>query len=277
MLDAGNATRPPQIDDVRSRLVEMAQAAGCGAMARDLTAQIEASGRMVRARLTLSVADALGRDGVPAAAGVEALHLASLVHDDLCDGARSRRGLPSIWASRGTGCAIASGDLLIATAFGALGDDQPALPGRLALMQRAVAVTIRGQAMDLSARSDTMPIGTYLRLAARKSGPLLGLGPALVLRADGRPADARRILRAARWLAVAYQIADDMTDVAEDAASGAPNIVTRAGRDTAGHLADRALDRARRIAAPLPHPVFDAFDHWVQTTRGVLTERRHAV
>ena len=276
MLDTGDAAYA-QSDEVRSQLIAMAQTAGDARIVQALCEQINADTGMVRARLTLRVAAALGIDGVCAAASVEALHLASLIHDDLCDQASVRRGRSSVWASHGSGPAIAAGDLMIAASFGALAQDPVALSRRIALMQAAISHTVRGQAEDLATRSAHLSTGRYLRMAARKSGPLLGLGPALAMLSADRPADAKCILRAARWLAVAYQIADDMADIEEDAASGAPNVVAHAGQTWAVHLADRAIDKARHIAASLPREASTAFDHTILETSSMLAGARDAI
>ena len=60
----------------------------------------------------------------PLAAGVavELIHMATLVHDDLVDGARMRRGAPAAWSVFGAGAALSAGDYLFACAFGELAE-----------------------------------------------------------------------------------------------------------------------------------------------------------
>ena len=63
-----------------------------------------------------------GESDPPLAAGVatELVHMATLVHDDLVDGARMRRGIPAAWSVFGSGAALSAGDYLFACAFAEL-------------------------------------------------------------------------------------------------------------------------------------------------------------
>ena len=79
-----------------------------------------APGKMLRAKMALRAADALKVDRAAAmhwAAAIEVLHNASLIHDDICDGDRLRRGRPAVWSLYGRDVALTLGDWLIALAF----------------------------------------------------------------------------------------------------------------------------------------------------------------
>ena len=70
-----------------------------------------------RPLLCLQVCDALGGDldlALLPALALECIHAFSLVHDDIADGDRQRRGRPSLWARAGTGPALNAGDALMA-------------------------------------------------------------------------------------------------------------------------------------------------------------------
>ncbi|GAB6877563.1 polyprenyl synthetase family protein [Thermaerobacter litoralis] len=60
---------------------------------------------------------------LPVAAAVELIHMATLVHDDIVDGATARRGLPTVNVRWGTGTAVLTGDFLFARAFSLLAAD----------------------------------------------------------------------------------------------------------------------------------------------------------
>src|SRR5271165_986522 len=94
-------------------------------------------GARIRPRLCIAVARACAEDNVAlsgaAAAAIELLHCASLVHDDLpCfDDAATRRGRPSIHKAYGERIAVLAGDALIVLAFQALGRAAEGAPARL--------------------------------------------------------------------------------------------------------------------------------------------------
>ena len=82
---------------------------------------LRAGGKKMRPALTVAIAAVGGRTAedpqrAGAAAAVELLHCATLVHDDLIDGALTRRGVATLSAREGCGAAVVGGDLLIAAA-----------------------------------------------------------------------------------------------------------------------------------------------------------------
>jgi geranylgeranyl pyrophosphate synthase len=141
----------------------------------------------------------------PVAAGVavELVHLATLVHDDLIDGAELRRGRRAVWAAHGAPAACAAGDYLFARAFAEL-----AGTGEARLVQvlaDSCLALVRGEAMQRrqTRRADTTPAEVIARLTL-KTGKLFEaaclLGGAQGLGPFGLK------------LGVAFQIADDILD-----------------------------------------------------------------
>jgi geranylgeranyl pyrophosphate synthase len=145
----------------------------------------------------------------PLAAGVavELVHMATLVHDDLVDGARMRRGAPAAWSVFGADTALSSGDYLFACAFAELattGDREA-----VATLADACLALARGEAMQRSQTGDPdTTIDAYLERCALKTGKLfeaaclLGSGGDRGLGAYGLA------------LGIAFQIADDILDCA---------------------------------------------------------------
>jgi len=269
-----------QLDEVDARLSDIATSAGPGVLSKALHSHLDTGGARVRARATLLAASDSTVDGVAIATAVEALHQASLIHDDLNDRSSMRHGMPSVWAAYGANAAIAAGDLMISGAFSALAFTGN--PSSVQYMHTAVARTIRGQCEDVAAKD--LSLCDYVRVAQRKSGPLLSLGPVLVLAQTGQERHIPRTERVGRWLAQAYQIADDIRDVAEDAEAGRPNIVDvliRRQRPNpegdAAALAHLSLARARRLAKPLPQGARDGLDFIETRTCASLKEIVHAV
>jgi len=222
---------------------------------------LTAGGARVRARIGLDAAIALGLSPTTAlacAAAPELLHNASLIHDDLQDGDALRRNMPAVWSRYGRDAAISSGDLLISAAYKAIAL-HPNAGAALCAMHDAVAVTIRGQSQDCSAKNPSSE--DCEGIAADKSGPLLALPVRLALIAAG--AQGQEIaIRTGRAIAIAYQTLDDLADRATDLASGATNICL--SLEAEGHnpaaasmvartRAQAALMSARQDARDLPN------------------------
>jgi geranylgeranyl diphosphate synthase type II len=203
------------------------------------------AGARVRPRLCLAVARACGEDDPvatdAAAAAIELLHCASLVHDDLpCfDDAATRRGRPSVHVLYGERLAVLAGDALIVLAFQALaqaGARHPErLPPLLTTIGRCVGMPggiVAGQAWECET---TVVLRDYQRA---KTGSLFAA--AAVAGATTAGADPAAWRAFGEWLGEAYQVADDIRDVAgnaheigkpvgRDAALGRPSAVQELG------------------------------------------------
>jgi geranylgeranyl pyrophosphate synthase len=114
-----------------------------------LAGYVAAGGKRVRPLLVLLAAEALPSDGemarelalTRAAVAVELMHSATLAHDDVLDGARLRRGQPTVVALAGPRAAIATGDLLFARAFAELARNEDIVQLR-ALSDAALALAV---------------------------------------------------------------------------------------------------------------------------------------
>jgi geranylgeranyl diphosphate synthase type II len=202
-------------------------------------------GARIRPRLTMAVAAACRTDSMgvaaSAAAAIELLHCASLVHDDMpeFDNADMRRGRPSVHRAFGTPLALLTGDALIVLAFQALAVGAAKTPTRLAAMVHAIAGAVgvphgivAGQAWECEEAPD---LAAYQQA---KTGALFAAATEAGAAAAGWHATPWRPLGA--YLGEAYQVADDIRDavcseaelgkpVGQDAASGRPNAVHALG------------------------------------------------
>jgi len=202
-------------------------------------------GGRVRPRLLLAVAQACG-DPNPslsdaAAAALEMLHCASLVHDDMpCfDDAATRRGLPSVHAAHGEALALLAGDALIVAAFEALARAAPADPQAAAALTLVVARAVgmpngitAGQGWESEAQID------YAAYHRAKTGALfVAAATAGAVSAGADPGPWRAL---GQRLGAAYQVADDLADAVgaaqdigkpcgQDAAHARPSAVTALG------------------------------------------------
>ena len=180
-------------------------------------------GARIRPRLCLAVAAACGDDqpmaSNAAAAAIELLHCASLVHDDLpCfDDADTRRGRPTVHRAVGAPLAVLTGDALIVLAFQTLAWGTMRAPRRLSALMLTIARAVgmphgiaAGQAWECEPTAD---LGEYQRA---KTGALFAAATVAGAAAAGADPEPWRIL--GERLGEAYQVADDIGDVLSNAA-----------------------------------------------------------
>jgi geranylgeranyl diphosphate synthase type II len=201
-------------------------------------------GARIRPQLCLAVARACGEDAPEltnaAAVGIELLHCASLVHDDMpCfDDADTRRGLATVHKLFGEPLALLAGDALIVMAYQTLARAGTQRPERLAPMLMTLCDgtgapdgIVAGQAWECEPR---VQLGRYQRA---KTGALFVASTCAGAQAAGADPQPWRALGEA--LGEAYQVADDIRDVmgadqlgkpvGQDAAHGRPSTAAELG------------------------------------------------
>jgi geranylgeranyl diphosphate synthase type II len=193
-------------------------------LARAVRYAVFPGGARLRPKLCLAVAAAHGDDdprlSAAAAAAIELLHCASLVHDDLpCfDNANERRGKPSVHVAFGDQIAVLSGDALIVLAFESLGQaaSECLAPARLSsllsITGRAVGMPFgisAGQAWECE---PTVDVSKYHRA---KTGSLFVAATCAGAAAAGGDAEPWTLL--GECIGEAYQVADDIRDATSDA------------------------------------------------------------
>ncbi len=222
-------------------------------------------GARIRPRLCLAVAAACGDDQPDltdaAAAAIELMHCASLVHDDLpCfDDALTRRGRPAVHRAFGEPVAVLAGDALIVLAFQCLVRAAAEVPDRmgplLTILGQSVGMPfgiVAGQAWECEPSADLVE---YQRA---KTGELFAAAAVAGAAAAGREAEPWRLM--GEQLGEAYQVADDIRDavgseqelgkpVGRDQALGRPSAVRHFG--LAGAMA-RLEALAAGAAAAVP-------------------------
>lgn len=263
-------------------------------------------GKRLRPLLALAAAEAIEGDSerahamaMPAACALEMIHTYSLIHDDLpaMDDDCLRRGQPTSHVVHGEGLAILAGDGLQAEAFALLArlplSDAPAVMARklrtLQLIAEAAGATgmVGGQAIDLAADPTrprpgggplpSLDAATLSDMHARKTGALIRasvLAGAIMAGADEHAIAA--LDRYAREIGLAFQIVDDVLDVAgasadlgktagKDAAAGKPTYVSVYGLDGARERADACLARALDAldAARLADSALGGIARWI--------------
>jgi geranylgeranyl diphosphate synthase type II len=266
---------PPQLDFQRLRpridaaLQGYAQFDdGCPAqLAEAIRYALLAPGKRLRPQLVLMAAEACGgmvEAALPAACAVEMIHAYSLVHDDLpsMDDDDLRRGRPTCHKVYGEAVAILVGDALQARAFELLATEiqPPALAARCcAVLGRAAgpSALVGGQAADIAMTTgeigDSPPgVSTLEAIHARKTGALfvaaLELG---AVTANASHEQLHALTAYGRKLGLAFQITDDLLDVAGSQTSVGKRVEKDAGRGKLTFPGLLGIDESRRRAKAL--------------------------
>ena len=250
------------LDELEERLHEVVSVHG-GLVSVVGEEALSAGGKRLRPLLVFLSTPNGAEPSIAAGVAVELVHMATLVHDDLIDGARYRRGRAAAWSAYGADAARAAGDYLFARAFAALAESGN--PGAVSVLARSTLALARGEALQRSQQHDPLtPVESYLERCALKTGTLFEAS--CLLGADLSPAS--RLGDFGLWLGVAFQIADDILDCAgncgetgkaagTDLREGTPTLpLLLAAREDAviraalaGGPTDGALDRVAATGA----------------------------
>ena len=225
-------------------------------------------GKRLRPLLTVAAARLFGIDperALRAGAAIEAIHVYSLIHDDLpcMDDDDLRRGKPTVHKAFDEATAVLAGDSLHALAFEILADpavhENPAIRAELVLeLSRASGPDgmAGGQMLDLAAEGQTLDLPAISRLQQLKTGALIEYSVEAACIMGGIGHHARTPYRGyARNVGLAFQIADDLIDhsgnevaagkrVGKDADAGKATFVSLLGEERARAQADMLVDQA---------------------------------
>lgn len=246
----------PVPDDSRAGLIEAMRYAAIG------------GGKRVRPLLVVAAAELFGVNrnaAINAGCAVEAIHVYSLIHDDLpcMDDDALRHGKPTVHRAYDEATAILAGDSLQAMAFEILTapdtSTDPFVTAELVVtLARAAGKDgmAGGQAMDMAAGNESYDLHSIMRLQQLKTGALLGAAVEMGAILGRVPPEGRNHLRAyARDIGLAFQIVDDLLDVAgnevaagkalrKDEGQGKQTFVTLMGVDAARAQANVLVDQA---------------------------------
>jgi geranylgeranyl diphosphate synthase type I len=203
-----------------------------------------APGKFFRPILVLESASLVGGEldrVLPAAAGTEGAHVASLIHDDIIDGDETRRGQPATHVAFGRDDAIVGGDALLFYLFGALAEcgTRGVTADRIvtAMGKAAEAGTdlCRGQLMEEGIRAAyDCRVQSYLEMIENKTGALFRAACYIgAILGGGSTAQCDALARYGTALGIAFQIQDDLL----------PYLSTSedAGKQLSSDLANRRL------------------------------------
>jgi geranylgeranyl diphosphate synthase type I len=248
-----------RVDLVNERLETLVEAVEPPELAERLRHVTLSGGKRVRPAVTLLACEAAGgdpEDAVEFALGVELVHNASLVVDDIIDRSALRRGTPSAWAAFGYGPAIIASDGLLGEAFALFSADEHAMQ----IVAEAMSELGEGEATELVDRPTNE--AEYMELARRKTGSLFRAAAevgAVAAGADGFTIESMG--EYAERVGVAFQMRDDVLD----ATANATDLGKPAGQDSemdrpsviqvtdlsADEANERALEESERALAAL--------------------------
>ena len=181
---------------------------------------IAAGGKRFRAMLVLLAAqfgDPKDPRVIRAAVAIELTHLATLFHDDVMDEAPVRRGHPSVNSRWNNSVAILTGDFLFAQASQILAELGPEA---VRIQAETFSRLVTGQmAETVGPRPGQDPLDFYMHVITEKTGSLIATSGRFGALFSGAPAPlVQRIATACERLGVAWQLSDDVIDIASDAA-----------------------------------------------------------
>ncbi|CAN3991255.1 polyprenyl synthetase family protein [Methylocystis bryophila] len=188
---------------------------------------ISAGGKRLRPMLVLATAGMCGYKGdghLKFAAGIEFMHTATLLHDDVVDESDMRRGKIAARMLWGNETCVLVGDFLLGHAFKMMVE-----PGNLpclTVVSSAAAVIAEGEIMQLNAAKDTQTTeDAYMEVIRRKTAELFAAAAEVGVILSGRPkADIAAARSYGMNLGVAFQLIDDALDYGGSSAKLGKNV-----------------------------------------------------
>jgi geranylgeranyl pyrophosphate synthase len=214
VLAAGGPGLSGLLERTEARLAEVAESHGA-TLSRHASGTLAAGGKRLRPILVFLCGGDPAPDDerlVGAAAAVELLHMATLVHDDVLDGATLRRGRPTVVADGGRAAATATGDLLFSRAFAEL--SATGSKEAVRALSAASSALVRGELMQRAdAWSRAVTPARYLERCELKTASLFEAACRLGALFSGDAAPAGDLGGFGARIGLAFQILDDVLDV----------------------------------------------------------------
>ena len=215
-------------------------------------------GKRIRPALALLsaklVSEGLMEGPIRLAVAVELIHTATLLHDDVIDGASLRRGLSTLNAKWGNTLSVLSGDYLYSKAFCLLSSLES--PGVLKLMSETARILCEGEVAQIHHQYNTaLSRAQYLKIIRAKTASLMSAcAQAGALLAGAAPRQALRLSQFGLQFGLAFQVLDDTQDLVGDEAALGKSLGTDAalGNITLPLIAlmeSGAADVSKRLAA----------------------------
>ena len=214
-----------EVNQALNDLIESEVAAGAGEVALEAGRVLNAGGKRLRPLLFLLAYRLAGgtqqADVMPLALAFELIHTATLVHDDINDDAKQRRGIPTIHAHAGQAKAVIAGDWLFVQGFGLGGRYSEQIVTVIAKCCADIAVSEFHQ-LDHVLNLATSPEDYLSIVRGKTAGPFAAGCYAAGLVAELSEERARALERFGMELGIAFQLVDDLLDLRGDERMGKP-------------------------------------------------------
>ncbi|GKZ14987.1 polyprenyl synthetase family protein [Haladaptatus sp. T7] len=270
---------------VEDRLEEVVERVEPRELSEQLAHTALSGGKRVRPTVAMLACEAAGGDAenaVDFGVGIELVHDASLVVDDIIDRSDVRRGTESAWAEYGYGRAIIASDGMLGEAFELFSSD----PRAMEVVAESMIELGMGEASELVATPSNQ--SEYMELARRKTGALFRAAAELgAIAADADPETIDAFGEYAERVGIAFQIRDDVLDATadpddlgkptgQDEEIGRPSIVqvTDLSAAEANELAHKQSDAALAALDRVDAPDSAALDYLRDFAEFVVT-REH--
>jgi geranylgeranyl diphosphate synthase type II len=181
-----------------------------------------AGGKRIRPVITLLACEVVGgeaNDALHAGAGIEILHNFSLVHDDIMDHAKTRRGRLTVHKKWDQNVALLAGDALLALAYRALLRTKAQRIQEICKVFTEGVVTVcEGQALDKEFETrHRVHVNEYLSMIEKKTGKLVSVAAQVgALIGNATPAEQEALRWYGEYVGRAFQLQDDLLDVIAD-------------------------------------------------------------
>jgi geranylgeranyl pyrophosphate synthase len=175
---------------------------------------LSSGGKRIRPALALLTGEMLGAERnkiISLAAAIELLHTATLVHDDLIDGALLRRGIPTLNAQWTPGATVLTGDFIFACAAKLASETESA--DLICLFAETLATIVNGEITQMFPRLSGDYFEEYFNRIYAKTASLFELAtiaPAILSPLRETSADAAK--QFGYGIGMAFQIIDDVLD-----------------------------------------------------------------
>ncbi len=183
---------------------------------------LAAGGKRLRPRFTLLAADAVGgraEEYLRLAAFMELIHVATLIHDDVVDGAETRRGVNATAIDFGNRVSVLAGDYLFAWIFkNVTADYAHPIPH---VLSATLADITDGEVLQLRALADLdTSLSDYVEIATKKTASLFAASAECgALAAGGSPFAVKALRDFGTAFGIAFQMRDDVLDFTADQAT----------------------------------------------------------
>ncbi len=235
---------------------------------------IGGGGKRVRPAMALLIFKACGGDVVvdmiDVAVALELIHSATLLHDDIIDGGKTRRGRPSAFSQYGLADTLVTGDFLFSKAFELCGRFEERIVRWAA--DACISLT-EGEIMQgRFRRNPSVTVDDYLEIIARKTASLFSQGARVAAHLAGAGEQAAEAMWACGFnIGMAFQVVDDLLDVeGDEGLTGKPvGIDLRDGNPSLPLILALERDEHVRRVFLTPDPDDAAIADALQRVRGL--------